>query len=141
MNHNKYKKVVVFLLNKNNQILLLKRSPKEKHNPNKWAVLAGHIEEFDKSTEESTKREIKEELGIDISTNDLVKIKLEEDDIHTCFYYIKIKDTEFILDENEVVDTKWFDINKVIEMMKNSNENIVFSTRIIKLLEKITNQL
>ena len=139
--NDKYKEVVVFLLNKSNQILLLKRSPKEKYNPNKWSVLAGHIENFDKTKEESAKREIKEELGIDIDTNNLVNIKLEEDDIHTCFYYIKISDKDFILDKNEVVDTKWYELNKVIEMMKKSNENIVSSNRLIKLLEKITNQL
>ncbi|NOX71943.1 MAG: NUDIX domain-containing protein [Candidatus Micrarchaeota archaeon] len=47
-------------------VLLLKRSPARKIHPGKWALVSGHIEEGE-SPKECAEREIREELGKDIS--------------------------------------------------------------------------
>ena len=72
--------VIVFLLNNQNQVLLQKRSQFEKHNPNKWSICAGHVEEFDTSLENAVVREVKEELNIDILESSLISMMENKDD-------------------------------------------------------------
>ena len=88
--------VIVFLLNHKNQVLLQKRSKLEKHNPNKWSICAGHVEEYDSNLKSAVVREIKEELGIDVLEEKLIELNLEEP--HTAhFYYTYINLNKKIL--------------------------------------------
>ena len=133
--------VIVFLLNYKNQILLHKRSEFEKHNPNKWSICAGHVEEYDSSLESAVVREVKEELNIDILEEKLIELDLEEP--HTShFYYIYINkdEKEFILQREEVSEVKWYDINVAINMMQNNDDSIITSPRILKLLKILNNK-
>lgn len=133
----RYKEVIVFLLNNNNEVLLLKRSKQEKHNANKWAPLAGHIEDFDNTIEDAAIREIKEELGISVNRDLLIEIPLNKEKITTKFYFTRIDTNDFVLQKEEVSEVKWHDISKVIHMMKNEDERFVSSKRIIIVLESI----
>ena len=65
-----HNEIAVFVLNDKNQVLLQKRSANKRFNPNKWALCAGHVEAYE-SLEDAAIREIKEEIGLDISKEDL----------------------------------------------------------------------
>lgn len=68
--------------------------------------MAGHIEDFDKIVEDAAIREIKEELGINIEKSKLVSIPLNEEKITTKFYFTRIDTNDFILQKEEVSETK-----------------------------------
>ena len=127
--------VIVFLLNNQNQVLLQKRSQLEKHNPNKWSVCAGHVEEFDTSLENAVVREVKEELNIDILESSLIELNLDEPHTaHFYYTYIDKNENDFTLQKEEVAEVKWYDIYIVISMMENNDDSMISSERILKLL-------
>lgn len=127
--------VIVFLLNNQNQVLLQKRSRFEKHNPNKWSICAGHVEEFDTSLENAVVREVKEELNIDILESSLIELNLDEPHTaHFYYTYIDKNENDFTLQKEEVAEVKWYDIYKVISMMENKDDSMISSERILKLL-------
>ena len=66
-----HRAVYAFIIDKNSNILLQKRSAKKKLWPNMWDVtVGGHVDagEFGR---QSLIREVKEELGIDIANDDI----------------------------------------------------------------------
>lgn len=133
--------VIVFLLNHKNQVLLQKRSKLEKHNHNKWSICAGHVEEYDSNLKSAVVREIKEELGIDVLEEKLLELNLEEPHTaHFYYTYINFNKKDFILQEEEVSEIKWYDINMVIKMMENNDDSIINSPRILKLLKILNNK-
>lgn len=50
---------------KENKLLMVKKSEQDPKNPNKWEVPGGRME-FGESVEQHIKREVKEEVGLDI---------------------------------------------------------------------------
>lgn len=133
--------VIVFLLNNKKQVLLQKRSEFEKHNPNKWSICAGHVEEYDSSLKSAVVREVKEELGVVIFETSLIELNLEETHTTNFYYtYIDKEENDFIIQKKEVAEAKWYDIDMVIDMMENKDNSIISSERILKLLKKL-NQL
>jgi len=114
-NDNNIKKnAVAVIVNKYNQILLLKRS----NNPNqwmsnKWSLVGGGIED-NETPEEAIKREIKEETNLNIFdfVNPLV-IQWFNDSIEylfACRYWGNSNDV-ILNDEN--VNFGWFDLNEI----------------------------
>lgn len=85
--------------------------------------------------EEAALREIKEELGLDITINELHTfsekfINLDTDNSQiNYFYYIKsnLNASEFIIQTEELSEVKWFDIDTIIEMIKDNDDSMVFS--------------
>lgn len=63
----------VIILNSKNQVLLAKRSKTENVYPGLWCIPGGKLENTDSCLEEGLRREIREEIGIEIS--DIVLIK------------------------------------------------------------------
>lgn len=118
---NEYVVVVeALILNSKGQILLGQRSENKKRNPLKWETTQGSV----KSGEDSKKaaaRELKEELGIEVSEKSLNYVQtLKDDDEHIFkdMYWAKkdidINDVKFT--DGEVVDAKWVDINEFNDM-------------------------
>ena len=58
--------IAVLIVNKNREVLLQKRAATKRFNPNKWGLCAGHVDAYE-SLENAAIREIKEEIGIDVS--------------------------------------------------------------------------
>lgn len=139
-----HNEIAVFIINNNKQVLLQKRSSNKRFDPNKWALCAGHVDTKE-SLENAALREIKEEVGIDISLNDLKpfaerEVTIKDSNSHiTYFYYIKsnLNEDDFIIQEEELSEVKWFDLDTVIDMIKSHDENIVFSEKRIPLFEKL----
>lgn len=139
-----HNEIAVFIINNNKQVLLQKRSTTKRFNPNKWGLCAGHVQ-ADESLEEAALREIKEEVGINVNENDLFvlgekEINLKDTNSHiTYFYYIKtnLKEKEFLIQTEELSEVKYFDIDKVINMILNHDESVVFKENILKHFEKL----
>lgn len=139
-----HNEVATFIINDNKQILLQKRSANKRFNPNKWALCAGHVDAHE-SLEDAALREIKEEVGLDVSLKKLHpfgerELTMGESNSHiTYFYYIKSnkKESDFIIQEEELSEVKWFDIDKIIEMIKLNDDSIVFNENRLYLFEAL----
>jgi 8-oxo-dGTP pyrophosphatase MutT (NUDIX family) len=72
--------VACLVKNKENKILLLKRSPEKSVYPNLWAIVAGGCLHDDKDVELDAQREIQEELGLNLTIIKRSKgLKLNQD--------------------------------------------------------------
>ncbi len=130
-----HNEVAAFIINDKKQVLLQKRSANKRFDPNKWGLCAGHVDACEK-LDDAMIREIKEEIGLDVSKKDLHPYKertisIRDKNSHIMYYYyVKTnkKEDEFIIQEDELSEVKWFDIDKVLEMIDNK-DNIVFSEK------------
>ena len=67
-----HKTVHIWLINDKNELLIQKRSASKETFPNLWAIsIAGHVQ-ADEDSKEAALREIKEEIDIEISEEDLI---------------------------------------------------------------------
>jgi len=117
-----------FILNEKNQILLSKRSKKSRNKAGYWTIPGGRVEFFEK-VEDALKREIKEELGIDIKiikllsvTNDIIN---EENQhwISPQFLCKIVKGTPKNLEPKKCDEIKWFDIDNLPDKLTNTTMN------------------
>lgn len=141
-----HNEVAVFIINDNKQVLLQKRNTNKRFNPNKWALCAGHVDAGE-SLESAALRELNEEVGISISINDLKpfaerEFTIRDSNSHiTYFYYVKsnLNEKDFVIQKEELSEVKWFDLDKVIDMIKSKDETIVFKEERIHLFEQLKN--
>lgn len=141
-----HNEVAVFIINDNKQVLLQKRSANKRFNPNKWALCAGHVDTGE-SLESAALRELNEEVGISFSINDLKpfaerEFTIGDSNSHiTYFYYVKsiLNEKDFVIQKEELSEVKWFDLDKVIDMIKSKDETIVFKEERIHLFEQLNN--
>lgn len=137
--HNKglwHKAVVVFIISMDNKMILLQqRSANKKLWPNLWDITAGgHIlsGEFGYQT---VIRETKEEIGVDITKNDLEFIggtrteNISGNIVNRHFneFYIVHKDldiNDIILQEDEVQEIKWFNKEEVISRINDNYKEL-----------------
>lgn len=139
-----HNEIAVFIINDRKQTLLQKRSASKRFDPNKWALCAGHVDAYE-SLEDAAIREIKEEIGLIVSKDELnsfgerkISIKEENSQVNY-YYYIKcnLNEEDFIIQKEELSEVKWFDIDEVINMIISHDASIVFSENKLKLFEKL----
>lgn len=139
-----HNEVGIFIINDKKEILLEKRSANKRFNPNKWGLCAGHVDAYE-TLEEAALREIKEEVGLDVSIEELIpygekEVTIKDSNSHiTYFYYVKCnkKEDEFIIQEEELSKVKWFNIDEIIMMIKEGK--ISFKENKIKSFESLRN--
>lgn len=139
-----HNEISVFIINDKRQVLLQKRSNNKRFNPNKWGSCAGHVDAYE-SLEEAALRELKEEVGLQISKNYLYPFlekqifKKDANSHITYLYYTKCnkKEKEFVIQEEELSEVKWFDINQVIEMIKSNDKTITFKEDRLYIFEEL----
>ena len=134
--------IAVFFVNDNKELLLQKRSPNKRFSPNKWGLCAGHVDSGE--TPDSTAlREIKEELGIKLPPGDLRileerdVLKLESNSRLTRMYYVIYNKNDFTIQTEELSEVKWFNIDEVIDRIKNNDESITLKSNRLYLLERL----
>ncbi len=146
MYHNE---VALWVIDKANQrVLLQRRSPNKKQNPNKLALCAGHVV-GNETLLVALQKEAKEEIGVDIKqygVKKIVTIKRTEPNNY-CFshhYYILqyIPINELKIQKEELSEVLYLDYNKLKEMVKNNSSEVVFSwnaeyQKLFNLLDEI----
>lgn len=137
-----HNEVGIFIINDNKEILLQKRSANKRFDPNKWGLCAGHVD-ANESLEDAAIREIKEEVGLDVTPKELIpygerEVAIKDSNSHiTYFYYVRCnkKAEEFTIQKEELSEVKWFNIDEIIMMIKEGKTS--FKENRIKLFEKI----
>lgn len=139
-----HNEVATFVLNDNGQILLQKRSANKRFDPNKWGLCAGHVDAGE-NLEDAALREIKEEIGLDVPKGELYpfgekEFVIKDSNSHVAnFYYIKtnLDANDFVIQEEELSEVKWFNIDDVIEMIKQQDGSTVFNPGEVELFERL----
>ena len=132
-----HREVGVIVLNENNEILLEKRASTKKQSPNKWALCAGHIEAGD-VPENAILREIKEEIGIDITKKELQFLdvfrrdkKFNNGQHNNTYIYIYIYKTnkkveDYTIQVEELSEVKYFSIDLIEKALEEKNSDYAF---------------
>ncbi len=139
-----HNEVGVFIINNKKEILLEKRSPNKKYSPNKWGLCAGHVDAGE-SLKEAAIREIKEEVGLSINESDLIPFGhfetfIEDTNSHlTHFYYLicNKEASEFTIQEEELSEVKWFNIEELIKLINSGDDSTVFKKNRLYLFEEL----
>ena len=143
-----HRAVYAFIIDKNKNILLQKRSANKKLWPNMWDVtVGGHVDsgEFGR---QALIREVKEELGININDNDIKYLVgstsiNEQGDIinkhfNECYLITKNIDINDIkLQQDEVSDVKYFSKEELLNRINNNYEGLTVKTGAWNFLKKI----
>ena len=138
--------VYLIIRNAKNEILLQRRQG-TKLWPNFLALPAGHIDEGENAYD-AVIREAKEELGIDISDNDIkylvgsTSINKQGDIINKhfneCYIITKsINISDIKIQEEEVSEVKFFSKDEVLKRISNNYEGLTVKTGVWNFLQKI----
>lgn len=145
-----HRAVYAFIINKDGNVLLQKRSATKKLYPNMWDVtVGGHVDagEFGR---QALIREVKEELGININDDDIkyligsTSINKKDDIINKhyneCYLIIKDIDlSEIKLQKEEVSEVKYFSKEEILKRISNNYDGLTEKTGPWNFLEKILN--
>ena len=110
----------IWVINSEKKILIQKRSPQKRYQPNVWAMTGGSIIKGENVITE-LKREFFEELGIELETEKMEKIKRYRTDNIWLDEYVTYQDIDLNkvkMQEEEVCDVKFVtydEINKLFE--------------------------
>lgn len=135
----------VFIVNKE-YILLQKRAANKKINPNMWGLCAGHVSSGE-GLEDAALRELKEEVGLNLTLNDLHVLENMEVRIrntNSCikrYYYVFSDKKEFKIQKEELSEVKWFKIDDVIDMVNNNDDSLTIKPDRLYLLERLKEEV
>ncbi len=156
------REIIDFIIsNEKEEIYIQKRSKKSNSYPDTWELPGGKLEN-DETHSECIKRELKEELNLELeSIYDLIytsDLSLERGDFRYFVYYIRVKDWDnFRLEENKATEFKWINNNEIeflnvkrhdnkvsplyIAVIKFFQENIIRKSKIAYHFKEIMNCL
>ncbi|MBT8267179.1 MAG: NUDIX domain-containing protein [Flavobacteriaceae bacterium] len=130
----------LWLYTKSGEILLQQRSSKKLICPLLWDVsVAGHVDAGE-SISDAALRETKEEIGLSLAKNDLLKIGvfecfqhyengfIDNEFHHTFIAELKVDLTDLKPEKNEVEDLKLVTLPEFIKLLDNSDKNSHFVT-------------
>lgn len=138
-----HREIAVGVFNDLGEVLIQQRSM-NKTSPGSWEIsAAGHIGAGE-NPDIAVKREVKEELGLDIEPIYYSKefdydAYHQESKFYWVYYAIVTGRPKIIIDETEVMDAKWIDPAKLIDFAIDNDWNINGGSHkmIMKLKEKI----
>lgn len=131
-----HRSVHIWIMNSNNELLVQKRNPKKETFPNLWAIsVAGHVRSGEDSIEAAL-RELKEELGIKIDSNELkylFTIRRQQnlkngvlrviDDVYILYLDIDVENTK--LQFSELTDIKYVYFEYLENILKDEDSEYV----------------
>ncbi|MCC0635366.1 MULTISPECIES: NUDIX hydrolase [unclassified Clostridioides] len=112
--------VEVWIVNSNFQVLIQKRSENKKTLPNIWGMTTGCIVSGEESLDGAI-REAKEEIGIDISKDEIkiFRSMIHGDTLWDVYLVKKEYDvSNAILQKEEVSDIKWVSTGEIRQLLK-----------------------
>ena len=111
--------VLIFIENSKGEFLIQKTSPSRE---NVYATTGGHVS-YGSTFEETAINEVKEELGIDITNDNIILMNtyIRERVIQKVFYLKKdISINDITIQEDEVENIEWFSKEKINELIENN---------------------
>ena len=124
--------VSAWIMNYDGKILLQQRALNKKKNPGKWAKTGGHVDSGE-TCEESIKREVYEEIGLEVKDNEIENIEIfksiNPNEHYFSYGYIFFTDNkveDFKLQKEEVNAVKYFSIEEIEQIRKADNKNYTF---------------
>ncbi len=143
-----HRAVYAFIIDKNSNVLLQKRSKEKKLWPNLWDVtLGGHVDsgEFGR---QALIREAKEELGLDLNDDDIkylvgstsinIKGNIINKHYNECYLIKKDIDVSKIkLQKEEVSEVKYFSKEDILNRISNNFEGLTEKTGPWNFLKRI----
>ncbi|HKC04438.1 MAG TPA: NUDIX hydrolase [Patescibacteria group bacterium] len=99
-----------------NRVLLGLRSPNEDVFPNLWGIPGGKVDAKDKTIEEGLKREVREEMGIEIKNTKLIKnnIRIKSDGQPVIYMIFRSEIASGVPEPKEdTVKVAWFEFDKI----------------------------
>lgn len=147
-----HKAIYAFIINKNGEILLQKRSKTKKLWPDLWDVPTGGHVLAGEFGYEALIRETSEELGIDISENEIKylfgstsinkKGEIINKHFNECYMITKDIDISTInLQEEEVSEIKYFSKEEVLRRINNNYEGMTDKAGPWNFLKKILEKI
>ena len=119
-----YRTIYVLIKNDKGQILCQKRSPTKDLYPDCWDLSVGGHVNFGQSYQATAVRELKEELGLNVSDEDLiikgeVLVKLPNSGEYFNVFEYNLRPSETIsTSEEEINDTRWMTIVDIKRSMQ-----------------------
>ena len=139
----------IWIINDKNELLLQKRSATKKSHPNCWDISgAGHIKAGESVTEGAI-RELKEELGVEVTEKDLnyiATIKSTKNPKNMEFGYVYLlrcnkKIQDYIFEDEEVSEVKYVYYEELEKMVEDKVEGLLLhNAEFKKLFEYIRNK-
>lgn len=114
------REVAILIFNKNNEILLQRRSLNKKGYPGYWVISAsGHVDKG-MSPGDAAKKEVVEELGININLKLLDKklMRYPTDSAFAYRYIGEYNENNFVIQKEEVEEAKFFSKEEFEELVK-----------------------
>lgn len=123
-----HREVAIVIFNDKGETLLQQRSMQKKVNPGEWKVAAaGHIGSGEDPVD-AIKREVQEELGIEITPVFFEKSEIYSNCLEshlTYIYYALVKDhPKITFAKNEVMATEWVKLSQLIAFSKTHNYDL-----------------
>ncbi len=150
LNQGEFMKFVHIWVVNNGKILIQKRSHDRKWAPGMWATHTGVVGEGEHEAV-CASRELNEELGIDIAHHkfDLGFITSPTKRFRGIgfIYFVEAVDVDITIDNEEVIDYKYVDIDSLMEMIENNefihygNDGLEYENYFEKVFEKIQNMM
>ena len=145
-----HREIACWIINEKNEILLQRRSPNKKQQPNKLAVTAGHVG-LGETPIKSLLREVSEEVGIyDVKEEDFIYLdtfKAENQNNHHYKYVYLLKTNKKLenltMQESEVSELLYVSLDKLKEMIDSPNNELTFAKHFYTpiILNKLDNLL
>lgn len=110
----------VWIINSENKLLIQKRSPQKKFEPNVWAMTGGSIIKGETALE-TLKRETMEELAVELDVSKAIKIKRYRTGNVWLEVYIVRQDIDLnkvVFQEDEVCEVKFATFDEIEELFK-----------------------
>lgn len=141
-----HREVALFLINSKHEVLMERRSPNKRFNPNCWGLIAGHVDAFE-SINSAMLRELKEEVGLEATFDDLLLfdcILHQSSNRNSCLsyeYFMRCDKNieDFVIQVEELSEVKWVPFEEFKEKSLREDETYTFraTKENIEKLEKL----